>query len=60
MSHIDLSATPVMPANPAQAAASAAAASFAALVDKMDYLPTPEVELVRQADRAGIVVIGLR
>ena len=40
-----------MPASPAQAAASAAAASFAALVDRMDYLPPTDIELVRQAYR---------
>ncbi len=34
-----------------QAAANAAAASFAALTAKLDYLPSPEVEQVRQAYR---------
>lgn len=37
--------------SPSVAAANAAAASFAALVEKLDYLDGPSVELVRQAYR---------
>ena len=42
---------PVRPQPAGPAAASAAAASFAALVDRLDYLPAQDVELVRRAYR---------
>ena len=42
---------PVRPQAAGPAAASAAAASFAALVDRLDYLPPQDVDMVRRAYR---------